>query len=427
MVDAIYCRLSGTWRAWRASERVHFESIKSAQFGLVFALCSAGLWTGACSDGERRAALRDRNLRADFAEVVRLGDGAQGDTLLFGTISDIEANSRGDILVADGRAHCIYVFSAHGELMQVVGSRGEGPGEFNFLTGFDIGPGDTVFVFDNNNARVSAFEPLRYALSHSFAPVGDDFGTPFTLVGATSGGPVMAYASVFFTDRSRGVPASEARYATYNLLTYSGEIARTVLRLPAEEQIVSDTPSMLFIMSKPFGRKPVVRLGPDDLIYWGWNDSIDVRVSSLDGEVAGRIRSEHHAVQVSAEEDDRVRSGVPSSTGHKALRDARLPRTKPAYTTSIVDDAGRLWLRSSEAAGDTVQQWSVWSMTGRYFGRALLPRRMTLMSVARERAYVAARERASGAPVVVVYRINWVPEPGADSTRGYSSVFGQRP
>ena len=196
-----------------------------------------------------------------------------------------------------------------------------------------------------------------------------------------------------------------------------------VLRLPAEEQIVADTPSMLFIMPRPFGRRPVVQLGPGDMIYWGWNDSIDVRVISLDGAEAGMIRSEHDAVPVSAEEDDRARRGIPTSAGHKALQDARLPTTKPAYTTFIADDTGRLWLRYSMAEADTVQRWSVWTLTGRRFGRVVLPRSMTLMSIAQNRAFVATRETVPGAPLAVVYKISWVPEPEADGSVALSSAI----
>lgn len=92
--------------------------------------------------------------------------------------------------------------------------------------------------------------------------------------------------------------------------------------------------------------------------------------------------------------------------------------TKPASTTLIVADTDRILLRSSTALEDTVQQWSVLTWTGRRFGRAMLPRRMTLRSVARDRVFVAARKSATSAPAAVVYEISPVPEPEAGSSVG---------
>lgn len=97
--------------------------------------------------------------------------------------------------------------------------------------------------------------------------------------------------------------------------------------------------------------------------------------------------------------------------------------TKPASTTHIVADADRILLRSSTAVEDTVQQCSVWTLTGRRFGRVVLPRGMTLRLVARDRAFVGTRERVTGAPVAVVYENSRAPEPEVGSSVGLFSAL----
>lgn len=65
--------------------------------------------------------------------------------------------SSGRIFVADTEAHDIKVFSAQGTLLQVIGRRGEGEGEFNFPTHLAMHGGD-LYVTDSMNSRVQIVE-----------------------------------------------------------------------------------------------------------------------------------------------------------------------------------------------------------------------------------------------------------------------------
>ena len=76
-----------------------------------------------------------------------------GDYELFGP-RDIAFDADGNIWVTDTGHARIQVFSPAGEYLRTIGSRGEGPGQFNEPVGLAIAADGTVFVADMYNSRV---------------------------------------------------------------------------------------------------------------------------------------------------------------------------------------------------------------------------------------------------------------------------------
>ena len=58
-----------------------------------------------------------------------------------------------NIYVSDCGNHCVYKFNKNGELLERVGKKGSGPGEFNFPLGVAV-DGDRVFVCGRDNHRI---------------------------------------------------------------------------------------------------------------------------------------------------------------------------------------------------------------------------------------------------------------------------------
>jgi DNA-binding beta-propeller fold protein YncE len=61
------------------------------------------------------------------------------------------------LLAVDTGNHRVVVFDAEGHQVQVIGKRGDGPGEFNFPTYVAVAPDGTFYVTDTLNFRVQAF------------------------------------------------------------------------------------------------------------------------------------------------------------------------------------------------------------------------------------------------------------------------------
>ena len=81
------------------------------------------------------------------------------------------ALSRSGILfVAETRIGSIRVFDSSGRFVRQFGRRGEGPGEYLSITSMAVGPaGDSLYVFDHKNRRVSVLSPTG-TLLREFRP-----------------------------------------------------------------------------------------------------------------------------------------------------------------------------------------------------------------------------------------------------------------
>lgn len=99
---------------------------------------------------------------ADLGIVVRLS--AEGEPLggiglgkLVRPVGIARDPVRGRIFVADSQAHDVKVFADDGSLLETIGRRGEGKGEFNGPT-YLAWAGDRLLVTDTLNSRVQIFD-----------------------------------------------------------------------------------------------------------------------------------------------------------------------------------------------------------------------------------------------------------------------------
>jgi DNA-binding beta-propeller fold protein YncE len=76
----------------------------------------------------------------------------------FGTISDIEIDSEGNIYLSDWEYNVVHKFTAHGQFITRWGSPGTFIGEFDRPLGLGIDADNNVYVADSRNARVQKFD-----------------------------------------------------------------------------------------------------------------------------------------------------------------------------------------------------------------------------------------------------------------------------
>ncbi len=132
--------------------------------------------------------------------------------------TDAEVSPGGDRLyVTDSKAHRVVVFDlATGEIASAFGSRGTGPGEFNFPSALCFSPEGDLFVVDQMNSRVQVFTPDGEVLE-TFGALGVGFGN-FVRPKDVA---INADGLVFVTDAAFG--NVQIFDADLRLLTFVGE------------------------------------------------------------------------------------------------------------------------------------------------------------------------------------------------------------
>ncbi len=329
------------------------------------------------------------------SELYRVGDEAAGDTVLFGGIGGLAVNSAGQIFVGDRRSMDVRVFSADGDQIGQFGRPGEGPGEFQAISDVFVGSTDSVYVYDFRRRALSIFDPATWGFNQSLRIEShDSLGSPVSVIGITDVGPITLYAPGITTSN-----ADQERYAVVAQTGRDGTFLRPLARrLPQIElRIFSDNPGSPGIRTVPFGRSSFFRYSRSGKLYSGWNETIDLLVTSLQGKVLGRVQRNHDPVPVTRAERDAIVQPDDFDTIH---------RFKPAYGAIAVDDRAQVWLKSMERE-DSTAEWLVLAESGDVAGRATLPESVTLVVIrlASGRAYGYTGGEGE-APMLVVYSVD---------------------
>jgi hypothetical protein len=92
--------------------------------------------------------------------------GEEDDELLFGVLTQITSDDKGNIYVLDAQLHEVMVFSSSGEYLQSIGREGEGPGEYRR-------PSDLFLTPEGNVAVLQRMPGKIVLLSKEGDPVGN--------------------------------------------------------------------------------------------------------------------------------------------------------------------------------------------------------------------------------------------------------------
>ncbi len=358
------------------------------------------------SSGRAHSQPADTPERLELTEVFRVGEETEENTILFGRILDIAVNSAGQLFVADWTSESVNVFADTGELVDRIGSRGEGPGEFTRAFSVAIAPGDSVAVFDAQSERLSLFEPISHRFAYSASIEGDDFSRPSKIIGFTDKGMLIQYTAPYWAPGSgTGLALDADRFAVVNLVNRRGAVlGEPVMSLPSSESIVWTDGSGMSVFPMPFGRENTFRLSASGQLYSGWSETIDIALSTTDGEVQRSIRHQHQALPVTNRDIDAYLVGR-SRSARKIIRETDLHKTMPAYGTFVVDDMERVWVKITADQDASTAMWSILNAASAVVAEAVLPSSVDLYAIKAGRAYGSGKA-ASGDPYVVAYRIS---------------------
>lgn len=375
------------------------SSCRTRELAACLLMVAATSFLTACVTRVQDEASDSAMSRPLLGELFRIGDESMGDTVLFGGIGELVAVDRsGRLFVGEEQDPKIYAFSEDGRLLQTIGQKGSGPGEFEKLESILTGPGDTLYVFDSILERISAYKPNDLELAYDFGVSGDSLGLPYWLVGVRDSGFLVTYGWPV----SPGDDLEERRMHVLRV-GWSGQVLLPpVIDLPASDWLMSDEGEDRFATRMPFGREPVFRMGPGSTLYAGWTESVDIAVRAPDGTHGDEIT---HALSPISLTRDEIEEYVEGSANwyRKAILGADLPATKPAYDTFVVDDRARIWVKTSPAStADTTAQWLILDAESRLRGRVELPINTDLRVIQGERAYAVTHGEQTA---LVVYEL----------------------
>ena len=363
------------------------------------------LWGGCARAQDSAAALPDAEERRAWAVPVREVARSQADTL-FQQVTGLDVDSRGRVYAGDWFAARVAVLDSAGRLVETLGTRGLGPGEFRSIRGVQVLPGDSLLVYDPGAARVSVFAPGQ--ARPAYVVNAREGGVPFHIQRTRANDAFLAMFRPTFrgddtvrpTERLR-LLGLDARPAGEPIRAYA---ARGFLRV-GDRGNFAVTPD-------PFGREGLYALGPDDRVHYLWSDSLAVETLDLRGRRMGGFSVRYRPPRVEPADVEAALEGMPPDmvrAFRPALQDS-LPERWPAARSLLADAEGRLWIGLHTPAGQP-REWAVFTANGRYLSSVFLPRGTELHAVRAGRLY-AVQKDADGVPHVVIYRMDAQPGGG---------------
>ena len=336
-----------------------------------------------------------------LTESLRIGDEATIDTVYFDRIWDMAVDAQGRILVVDNTSPGFRVFSSDGTLTHEVGSEGEAPGEFQEKPLLTIGAKDSVYAFDSDNRRLTVYSSGAYHITRMVklaANLPDNVNATDVLAILPEG--LVVQFERFPTEYT----ADENDWPMeIKLLDHSGEIMQDSLVMIPSMQLTLISVEFFdnLPFPRPWGRESFIVSSSDGLIHAGWNETIQVRTTSIDG-VVGEFAIPHSSVPITLTERNERVSRYPTEWQDQLRRD--VPDTKPAFNAMVLDDKDRLWMQLSWPADSTMAEWLVVeTSTGNILAKAFLSVTAEIMAVGRGKAYGIVDD---GQTVVTVWDIS---------------------
>ena len=126
-------------------------------------------------------------LLVEESPVLVIGGGADREEYLFGSVGHAFLLEDGRVVVSDRGLGEIRVFGPDGTFLNRIGGKGEGPGEFEHLSGVWPTSRGSIGVWDRENVRISTFQPDGTLASEERALVErlqEMSGSPEVVLGA---------------------------------------------------------------------------------------------------------------------------------------------------------------------------------------------------------------------------------------------------
>jgi len=355
-----------------------------------------------------------------FERVLGIGavEGSPEDQ--FGQVFRIAVDSRGRILVLDGQAQHIQVYSPDGTYEQTVGARGGGPGELRAAMALLMGPGDALLVPDGRGLRFNRYAPDGSSLG-SFRMALEE-GRPMAFKASTSG--VVAEQIRPLSVMMPGEAAEDPLDAIVQL-AMDGTVVDTLLEFPSGQFLSPQGVTL-------YAAEPVWDLTGDGQLVFGSPDAY--RISFYAGGQLQRIITKPFERRpVSDRDKDAIMGEMQRRWDEEGTSPEARERFRsrihfadffPAFHALAAGPQGTVWVGRVKPASELsakeleyyhewlAHEWDVFDADGRFLGTVTMPDRFNPMVFRGDRIYGAWRDELD-VGYVVVLRINGDLGPGA--------------
>jgi len=286
-----------------------------------------------------------------FTTSIEISDYSYPDIILERPI-DITNDEKGNVYVLDYRASDIKKLDKHGEILEIIGRPGRGPGDFHRPSLMTYSKGQ-LFVYDQGNQRLCGLTSKgEYIKSVNFSLMD---GSIRKIDSLPHGDIVIEREKTYYEDPERPQKCILEIYSSeleYKKTVYSQDIWRNrFITTPKTTNIPQPYPSLVYW-----------DISPDGKIIIGFSNEYKIEIYDPS---KGRLYSFSHdykPVKVTKDDKERFFSNLTSvsSEGIKIngapeyiKKKISFPKYKPAFINILVDPEGNILVTKYRNEGQT--------------------------------------------------------------------------
>lgn len=305
-------------------------------------------------------------------------------------VRDARIQENGTVVLANtGLNHVLFINPRTGR-HAVSGRRGQGPGEFDGMSGLALCHGDTVVVFDENRGVVHLLDREGAFVTRYFATVNGQ-GRPWEISGV--GGDCKSIAILQQAVGEENRERSGSIGALPLLVSWLDLQARTLISVATVPGLESFLlPDLGGFVTMPFGNKPSFAV-ENDRIHVGTGTIPEIRTYDRRGQLGRILRWRAERQLISKGDRNRYHEtrevairlyGSDFERGFRPLNEYTV-RVKPIYSRILMEGNGRIWVqkyphnwvgweeRFNLGIGPEPEAWWIFSASGRLLGLGTTP------------------------------------------------------
>lgn len=356
---------------------------------------------------ENPADVSNRRIPWTIPESPKLeigSDPSRAATQLFGVVGGAFLGSE-EIAIASGRTSEVEIFDRAGNVLRILGRRGEGPGEFQRIASFGRSGEGGLYIFDEALRRVTTFSEAK--------ELSGTFDTPS---GLGIGKVYRTNAGVWFARRAdRTMPALAGRTARDTVVYYRSdarfEEAEELARVPGLVTASVRLPTGdIGNRAAPFTPSPTQAILGSCLVVAD-AESWDLTIFSSSGSPVRAVSNTWTRPRVTGEATESWRTALLDAVPAEArsiveptFRRIGMPEFIPAVHDLVVDAFGYIWMQRFTPPFGLGKEWLVFRPDGVFAGGITTPVPLMILEIG-EREILAVARNELDEELVRVYEL----------------------
>ncbi len=307
-------------------------------------------------------------------------------------IRGVRIQGDGTVVLANAGMHQLIFIEPKTGRVSVAGRRGQGPGEFETITGLGLCRGDSVVVLESTRGLMHLLDRHGTYVTRAYAML-EGYGRPWRILGV--GGECRSLAVLQQGHAEKRAVPIDALPLEVSWYDVQEKVQQKVATVPGLESFL--LPEVGGYARMPFGNMPSFTAAGDRM-YVGAGTVAAVQSYDRRGRLVRSLRwqaereplSEGDRARYHATRDMLIKRNGPNyRLGFRRMEEYPI-RLKPLYARMMVDGDDRLWVQkypgnwaewvalSSETEGET---WWIFAPSGQLLGVGTTPRGLIVHDV----------------------------------------------